>query len=94
MRKISSVTCVALVLLISLSACANNNPAKTTKYIDEDGKEYTYSLELSGTMPNAEKASKWVVYTNDADLTFDEAATSILSSNSDNWVDMHIVSMN
>ncbi|MEK5027598.1 hypothetical protein [Paenibacillus sp. FSL M7-1046] len=90
MKKNISVALILAILLISLSACAKNTP---TKYVDANGKEYTYSLELSGTMPNAEKSSKWVIYTNDADLTFDEAAKSILSSNSNDWIDMHIVSM-
>jgi len=57
-------------------------------------KEYKYRLTLTGRMPNAEKDSTFVVLTDNSDLTFEEVAKSLYSSNSEDWLeDAVIVSM-
>lgn len=52
-----------------------------------DGITYKYRLELKGTMPNAAGESCFVVLTNNKDISFDEVAKSIFSSNSNDWLD-------
>lgn len=57
-------------------------------------KEYKYRLTLTGRMPNAEKDSTFVVLTNNPNVTFEEVAKSLYSSNSADWLDdVVIVSM-
>ena len=41
---------------------------------------YPYRLELSGTLPNAQADSRYVVLSQREDVTFDEVSQSILSS--------------
>ncbi|MFD0590967.1 lipoprotein [Paenibacillus sp. GCM10027627] len=77
MKKIIT-TLGVLILLVTLAACSSKN----SSYTDPDGKEYKYKLELTGTMPNASKESKYIILTNDNTLTFDKVAKSITSSNS------------
>lgn len=52
-----------------------------------DGITYKYRLELKGTMSNAAGESCFVVLTNNKDISFDEVAKSIFSSNSNDWLD-------
>lgn len=49
-------------------------------YLMPDGRIYEYCLKLSGTMPNAKTGSTFIVYTNHADLTFEEVWMRLLSS--------------
>jgi hypothetical protein len=77
MKKIT-MTLGILILLVTLTACNIQN----SNYTDPDGNEYQYKLELTGTMPNASKESKYIILTNDNTLTFDKVAKSIYSSNS------------
>lgn len=57
------------------------------------GKEYKYKRKLTGTFPNASSATTITVYTNDEDLTFEEAAKSIFSSSSKDVLDIYIEDM-
>ena len=77
MKKIT-IALGILILVVTLSACN----IKNRNYTDPDGNEYKYKLELTGTIPNASKESKYIVLTNDNTLTFDEVAKSIYSSDS------------
>lgn len=57
-------------------------------------KEYKYRLTLTGRMPHAAKDSIFVVLTDNPNLTFEEVAKSLYSSNSEDWLeDTVIVSM-
>lgn len=67
-----------LILIVTLTACS----IKKSNYTDPDGNEYKYKLELSGTMTNASKETKYIILTNDNTLTFDKVVKSIYSSNS------------
>lgn len=63
--------------------------------ITEDEKDisgYEYCLKLSGTMPNAESESRFIVLTDIADLTFERAAKSLYSSFMEDGLDIYIVS--
>ncbi|MCR8656598.1 hypothetical protein [Paenibacillus endoradicis] len=77
MKKIT-MTLGILILLVTLTACN----IKNNSYTDPDGNEYKYKLELTGTLPNASKESKYIILTNDNTLTYDKVAKSIYSSNS------------
>lgn len=52
-----------------------------------DGITYKYRLELKGTIPNAAGESCFVVLTNNKDISFEEVAKSIFSSNSNDLLD-------
>lgn len=52
-----------------------------------DGITYKYRLGLKGTMPGAAGESHFVVLTNNKDISFDEVAKSIFSSDSNDWLD-------
>lgn len=52
-----------------------------------DGREYKYKVVLTGKLPNAAKKSKYVVLTNDKDISFNDAADDILSNNSEEHFD-------
>lgn len=66
-----------------------NNSVMKTYYEMEDGTwvcddvVYPYRLELVGRTPNAVKDGRYVVLTNNAELTFDEVAKSLFSSSSE-----------
>ena len=47
-----------------------------------NGRNYNYRLALDGRPPNAAKDIKYVVLTNNKDITFEEVNWSIISSNS------------
>lgn len=76
------------VLLTVLVAC---NQGKSNQYTDPQGNIYKYKLELTGTMPNAEKETTFIILTNDPDLTFDRVAKSMYSSNSSDWLNIYFV---
>lgn len=86
MRKII-LALVISVLLTVLVAC---NQTTNNQFTDPQGNKYKYQLELTGTMPNAEKETKFTVMTNDPDITFDSVAKSLYSSNSSDWLDIYI----
>jgi len=77
MKKIT-MTLGILILLVTLTACN----IKNSSYTDPDGNEYKYKLELTGTLPNASKESKYIILTNDNTLTFEKVSKSIYSGNS------------
>lgn len=91
-----------LVLFTALlPACSRGEPHVVRRYKDAmvpycemsdgtwqaEGYTYRYRLELSGTLPNAASSSVYTVLTNAPDFTFDKAAKSLYSSNSDDWLD-------
>jgi ABC-type glycerol-3-phosphate transport system substrate-binding protein len=87
MKKIM-LTLAILVLLTGLAAC---NQGKSNQYTDPQGNKYKYKLELTGTMPNAEKETTFIILTNDPDLTFEKVAKSLYSSNMNDWLDIYFV---
>lgn len=56
-----------------------------------NGITYKYRLGLKGTMPNAAGESHFVVLTNNKDISFEEVAKSIYSSNSNDWLDDTVI---
>ncbi|MBS5620673.1 MULTISPECIES: hypothetical protein [Eubacterium] len=52
-----------------------------------EGKQYTYRLILTGKSKNAAKKSKFVVLSNDKNITFQDVADSMLSNNSEDRFD-------
>lgn len=60
---------------------------------DKDISQYKYGFELKGTMPNAEGESKWIVFTNDKELTFEKASKSLYSSDSRDQADFYVLLM-
>lgn len=87
MKKIT-MTLGILILLVTLTACN----IKNSNYTDPGGNKY--KLELTGTLPNALKESKYTILTNDNTLTFNKVAKSIFSSNSKDHdgIDFYILS--
>lgn len=55
-----------------------------------ENKEYGYRIVLTGKTPNAAKESKFVVLSNDKNISFERVAWSMLSSNSSDWLDQKI----
>lgn len=60
---------------------------------DKDISQYKYGFELKGTMPNAKGESKWIVFTNDKELTFEKASKCLYSSDSRDQVDFYFLLM-
>ncbi|BBI33415.1 hypothetical protein [Cohnella abietis] len=89
MKKITTMLGI-LILLAILTACN----IKNNDYTDPNGNEYKYKLELTGTLPNASKESKYIILANDNTLTFEKVAKSIYSSNSkdQDGIDFYILS--
>lgn len=56
-----------------------------------NGITYKYRLGLKGTMPSAAGESHFVVLTNNKDISFDEVAKSIYSSDSNDWLDETVI---
>ncbi|WP_156625748.1 hypothetical protein [Clostridium tertium] len=87
-KKISlSIISLLLLVVILLFAFPSN---KT--YKDPYGNIYKYKLTVTGTMPNAKAESTFVILSNDDTLTFDEVAKSFYSSNSNDHLDIYLVS--
>lgn len=63
-------------------------PGETTLSFSE---EYPYRKVLTGTMSNAARSSTFVVLTKNKDVTFEQVSWSILSSNSNDWLDDTII---
>lgn len=89
MQKITTMLGI-LILLVLLTACS----IKNNVYTDPNGIEYKYKLELTGTLPNASKKSKYIILANDNTLTFEKVAKSDFSSNSrvKDGIDFYILS--
>lgn len=100
MKKIISMV-LCLVLTLSLVGCNTKSTANTIegnrKSYSEmsdgtwqcNGNVYKYRLEISGTMPNAEKVSTFVYLSNLEDISFDQAWKAAgLSSNTDDYFDV------
>lgn len=51
------------------------------------GYNYKYRVVLTGRDANAQADGRYVVLTNDAGITYDEVSWSLLSSNSNDWLD-------
>lgn len=54
-------------------------------------KEYKYRLTLTGRSPNAAKDTTFVVLTDNPDLTFEDVAKSLYSSNSEDWLENAVI---
>lgn len=52
-----------------------------------EGRTYQYKVELTGRDYNAVQDGRFVVLTNDPDITYEEVSWSILSSQSDDSLD-------
>lgn len=51
-----------------------------------EGYDYKYRVVLAGRDANAKADGRYVVLTNDLGITYDEVSSSLLSSNSSNWL--------
>ena len=78
-KQLSIILC-SITLIFMLIGC--NNITNNSKYVDPEGKNYNYKLELRGVMPNAQKETTLIILTNDNTLTFDDVSKSLYSSNS------------
>lgn len=76
MKKKILTICILGLLIFNLVGCNNNDGY----YVQEMGKEYKYKLELTGTLPNAKGESIITVYSNEEDLTFEQVAEVMFSS--------------
>lgn len=85
MKSKLSIVIISL-LLVFLVSCGSR------QYKDPHGNTYKYKLTLTGTMPNAKTESKFVILSNDNNLTFDDVAKSLYSSNSNDSLDIYIIS--
>ena len=69
-------------------------------YIVDGDMAFTHRLVLTGKNPNARYGSKYIVLTNNPDITFDIVSHSLFSSNSNDWltdtviIGMHVVDDN
>lgn len=92
MKKLLT-TLVAMLLLFMLTACSNI--AGDSEYLSPEGTSYKYKLELTGTVPNSEKESTFIILTNDNKLTFDKVSKSLFSSNSKDSknIDFYLLSL-
>lgn len=68
------------VLQIYLVEDAAHAEIEGNYYIDEIGKSYQYELKISGTLPNSTAPITFYVYTDDANLSFEEISQVLLSS--------------
>ena len=75
MKKIMSLV-LALVCVLGLVGCGHSNEGNY--YIEETGKTYHYEIEMSGTLPNATNPVSFYVYTDDADLSFEDVTQALL----------------
>lgn len=81
-----------ILLIVILIGCTNKT--NTSEYVDPEGNNYKYKLELSGKMPNSQKETTLIILTNDNTLTFDNVSKSLYSSNSNDSknVDFYLLS--
>ena len=90
MDKKISLSIISLLLLVVILLFAF--PGNKT-YKDPYGNIYKYKLTVTGTMPNAKAETKFVILSNEANLTFDDVANSFLSSNSNDHLDIYLVTV-
>ena len=64
---------------------------KDGQYIVEGDMVFEYKKVLIGRSPNAECDSKFIVLTNNKDISFEDLNKSILSNNSDDWLDDTVI---
>ena len=63
-----------------------NYEYKDGLYIVDNDMVFTHRLVLTGKNPNARYGSKYIVLTNNPDITFDILSRSLFSSNSNDWL--------
>ena len=63
---------------------------KDGKYI-ANGKEYLYKKVLNGRETNAEKDTTFTVLTNNDNITFHDVSWSMLSSDSNDWLNDTVI---
>ena len=63
-----------------------NYEYKDGLYIVDGDMTFTHRLVLTGRNPNASCDSKYIVLTNNPDITFDTVSRSLFSSNSNDWL--------
>ena len=51
-----------------------------------EGYDYKYRVVVTGRDANAKADGRYVVLTNDAGITYDEVSWSLLSSNTNDWL--------
>ncbi|TGY43642.1 hypothetical protein E5347_02180 [Clostridium sartagoforme] len=90
MNKKISLSIISLLLLVVILLFAF--PGNKT-YKDPYGNIYKYKLTVTGTMPNAKAETTFVILSNEANLTFDDVANSFLSSNSNDHLDIYLVTV-
>lgn len=90
MNKKISLSIISLLLLVIILLFAF--PGNKT-YKDPYGNIYKYKLTVTGTMPNAQAETTFVILSNEANLTFDDVSNSFLSSNSNDHLDIYLVTV-
>lgn len=90
MNKKISLSIISLLLLVIILLFAF--PGNKT-YKDPYGNIYKYKLTVTGIMPNAQAETTFVILSNEANLTFDDVSNSFLSSNSNDHLDIYLVTV-
>lgn len=90
MNKKISLSIISLLLLVIILLFAF--PGNKT-YKDPYGNIYKYKLTVTGTMPNAQAETTFVILSNEANLTFDDVSNSFLSSNSNDHLDIYLITV-
>ncbi|HAU88462.1 MAG TPA: hypothetical protein DCW90_24210 [Lachnospiraceae bacterium] len=67
------------------------NEDGSVSYKTEDGTVYKYKVTLYGHLPNAVKDSSFKVLTNNKNVTYEDVAWSMISSNSKDWLDDTVI---
>ena len=60
-------------------------------YVVDGDRAFDYKIELTGHMPNAKYDTKYVVLTNNPDISFEEVSRSQFSSDSRDWLQDTII---
>ena len=61
------------------------------RYVTDDGRDFQYKKVLTGRTPNARYDTKYIVLTNDPDISFEKVDWSLYSSNSEDWLQDTII---
>ena len=80
------------VLMIYLVEDAVHAEIEGNYYIEEVGKGYQYEIKMFGTLPNSTNPISFYVYTDDANLSFEELTQALLSSQTRPELDFYISS--
>lgn len=64
---------------------------KKTPDTNRDLSRYKYVLKLRGWLPNAARASEYIVLTNDLTVDFDRVSKSLYSSHSNDFLDCYVI---